>query len=158
MLALTEETESTVSSVGKHRPPPISIPAVNDGMRSSATSLPDLLDRATRLHDVLATGRTTSMLAIDELVDSRAHSAPLYPSPESKDARFYAREATTPKKREIAATKPKVRVMNEATTKIIEPRRPEVRIPEIRQPEIREAKAQAQNREEQPKRGKIALR
>jgi hypothetical protein len=30
--------------------------------RGSLTSLPDLLDRATRLHDVLSTGRTTSML------------------------------------------------------------------------------------------------
>ena len=44
-------------------PPPINMEAVAEGQnRGSLTSLPDLLDRATRLYDVLSTGRTTSML------------------------------------------------------------------------------------------------
>jgi hypothetical protein len=42
--------------------------------RGSMTSLPDLLDRATKLHEVLATGRTASSLNLhgfpDDLRDS----------------------------------------------------------------------------------------
>lgn len=45
-------------------PPPINMEAVTERQqRGSLTSLPDLLDRATRLYDVLSTGRTTSMMA-----------------------------------------------------------------------------------------------
>src|SRR5271156_5502374 len=49
------------------RPPPLDMLAVAEGQsRGSLTSLPDLLDRATRLHDVLSTGRTASMLVGDD--------------------------------------------------------------------------------------------
>ena len=45
-------------------PPPLNMEAVAEGQnRGSLTSLPDLLDRATRLYDVLSTGRTTSMIS-----------------------------------------------------------------------------------------------
>ena len=41
--------------------------AVVEGQnRGSLTSLPDMLDRATRLYDVLSTGRTTSMMATSQ--------------------------------------------------------------------------------------------
>ena len=45
------------------RPPPLNMAAVAEGQnRGSLTSLPDLLNRATRLHDVLSAGRTASVL------------------------------------------------------------------------------------------------
>jgi hypothetical protein len=48
------------------RPPPLNMAAVTESQsRGSLTSLPDLLDRATRLHEVLSTGRTASMMMTD---------------------------------------------------------------------------------------------
>ena len=71
MLPRTESPavpSAATSSSGRlrPRPPPLDMLAIAEGQsRGSLTSLPDLLDRATRLHDVLSTGRTASMLVGD---------------------------------------------------------------------------------------------
>lgn len=56
-------SSSGTSGKVRPRPPPLDMAAVTESQsRGSLTSLPDLLDRATRLHDVLSTGRTASMV------------------------------------------------------------------------------------------------
>lgn len=48
---------------GRPRPPPLNMAAIMESeKRGSLTSLPDLMDRATKLYEVLATGKTASML------------------------------------------------------------------------------------------------
>ncbi len=63
--SLSSNGSSSNGTSGKvrPRPPPLDMAAVTEGQgRGSLTSLPDLLDRATRLHEVLSTGRTASMI------------------------------------------------------------------------------------------------
>jgi hypothetical protein len=46
-----------------NRPPPLNMVAVEESReRGSLTSLPSLLSRATQLYDVLASGKTASMI------------------------------------------------------------------------------------------------
>jgi len=66
---------SSSNDRGKRRPPPINMNAIAEGQaRGSMTSLTGLLDRATKLHEVLATGRTASSINLhgfpDDLRDS----------------------------------------------------------------------------------------
>lgn len=59
----SSSSRNTERGRARPRPPPLNLVAVAEGQnRGSLTSLPDLLDRATRLHDVLSAGRTASVL------------------------------------------------------------------------------------------------
>ena len=59
----SSSSRNTERGRARPRPPPLNMAAVAEGQnRGSLTSLPDLLDRATRLHDVLSAGRTASVL------------------------------------------------------------------------------------------------
>lgn len=59
----SSSSQNTERGRTRPRPPPLNMAAVAEGQnRGSLTSLPDLLDRATRLHNVLSAGRTASVL------------------------------------------------------------------------------------------------
>ena len=55
----SSSSRNTERGRARSRPPPLNMAALAEGQnRGSLTSLPDLLDRATRLHDALSAGRT----------------------------------------------------------------------------------------------------